>query len=105
MFAREATDAAWAAQARSRLEAQLPRVTPAGSHVRSLECRTSLCRLELVHDNRAAYRELVERAFLDTSHHIGEGPAFSAQLDTTSDGRLITVAYLGRRGQPLPQLE
>ena len=105
VFAAEQTDAAWAARTRSRIADQVAAVAPATSEMRSLECHASFCRLETVHESIATYRTFLERAFLDASRHIGEGPAFTTLLGERGDGRVVAVSYLGRAGRGLPQVD
>jgi hypothetical protein len=74
-------------------------VLPAGSSVRSLECRHSLCRIETVHPTIEDYRDFVQRGYAtrDFAMRITRGPAIVALLAAPVEGEpLVAAAILGR---------
>jgi hypothetical protein len=84
------------------LESGLRALLPAGSSIRSFECRGSLCRVETVHRGLDEVREFAQRAFQD-SPRISNGPAFASLLEEPVPGRpVVAVAYVGREGTALP---
>ena len=91
-FASERTDPAWAETTRLQLDADLGRFTTKDAGMRSIECRASLCRVELVvasNETGAAFVQewLRNRKFA--------GPISGSQ----NNGQL--VMYLGRDGTEL----
>jgi hypothetical protein len=80
-------------------------VLPSGSSVRSLECRSSLCRIETVHPTVEDYRDFVQRGYvtLDFATRITRGPALVALLAEPVEGQpVVAAAILGREGADLP---
>jgi hypothetical protein len=76
---------------------------PATSSVRSLVCRSSVCRVETVHRSLAEYRAFTERAFFGYEAVIRMGPVFSLPVDDPAPGQpVVTVAFVGRAGSTLP---
>ncbi len=74
----------------------------AGSSVRSVECRGSLCRVETVHPDVDDFRDFMRRAFQDSTR-IANGPAFVSLVDEPEPGQpVVAVAYVGREGSRLP---
>jgi hypothetical protein len=72
-----------------------------GSSVRSLECRSSLCRLETMHASLDDFRGFMQHAFHapDAGTRVSNGPVLAALLAPPVAGQpVIAVAYLGREG-------
>jgi hypothetical protein len=89
------------------LEKRVRAVIPAGSFVRSLECRSSLCRIETMHANLGDFRDFMQRAYLtpDTTTRVSNGPVFAGLLAQPVEGQpVVAVAFLGREGTILPTL-
>jgi hypothetical protein len=81
---------------------QLPAILPAGSTVRSVACRDSLCRIEAVHVGVAEHRQFVQRAFLEPTRVASDG-FYAGLLDEPAAGQPVTtVAYLARAGHVMP---
>jgi hypothetical protein len=77
-------------------------VLPAGSSLRSVECRSSFCRIETMHAGVDEFRDFVQRAFQDQTP-ISTGPAFVSLLEEPRQGEpVIAVAYVAREGSVLP---
>ena len=103
-FARDKQDTEWALRAKNILEAKLPSLLPAGSSVRSFECRASICRLETAHQNLDSYTQFIHVAFLGSSRQLWNSATYSTPLNgDPKDGLLVT--YISREGQPLPEVE
>jgi hypothetical protein len=80
-------------------------VMPAGSSVRSLECRSSLCRVETAHASLDEYLDFVKHGYLtlDFATRVSSGPVFVALLTPPIEGQpVVGVAFLGRDGAVLP---
>jgi hypothetical protein len=101
-FAGELSDPAWATVARQDLTADLGRVDSNDVRIESIECRTSLCRAELVVASAAA-----GGAFLDTWLHqrAWTGPGFAATDQTRTDGASHLIVFLGRPGTDLARAD
>jgi hypothetical protein len=90
---------------RPDLEKRVRAVIPAGSSVRSLECRSSLCRIETMHPSVEEFRDFVQRGYLtlDFATRVSNGPVFATLLAPPAAGQpVVGVAFLGRDGAVLP---
>ncbi|HEX3478473.1 MAG TPA: hypothetical protein VHT91_25805 [Kofleriaceae bacterium] len=99
-FDRQADDPAWSAAARGMIETKLASAMPPASVLRSVECRETMCRIEMVYDDLAQYHAFVKRMTPDALPW--NGTLFSTPLGNLSDGPVTFVAFLSREGQPLP---
>lgn len=87
------------------LEKRVRAVIPAGSSVRSLECRSSSCRIETMHPSVEVFRDFVQRGYLtlDFATRVSNGPVFVGLLAPPVEGQpVVAVAFLGRDGAVLP---
>jgi hypothetical protein len=76
---------------------------PAGSSVRSVECRSALCRVETVHASPEDFREFVRRAFQTPDSKVANHPVFAGLVAGSAPGEpVVAVVYLGREGTMLP---
>jgi hypothetical protein len=105
-FGEDHGDVSWTAKAMHEATARLSAALPEGSTVRSFECRTSMCRIETSHTDRARYRKFAKAAFMNPGTRLWNGAVFSTTLeDDPGPDSLVTVAYLARDGHDLPSLE
>jgi hypothetical protein len=105
-FASEAIDEKWTA--REELARKLPELLPRTSHVRSLECRSTMCRLETSHADEQSYREFVGRFTLQVdTPPIWTGPAVFGIPDTSTrqGDELVATAWLAREAFRVPAPE
>ncbi|HRC54642.1 MAG TPA: hypothetical protein PKU97_01910 [Kofleriaceae bacterium] len=104
-FFSESVDSAWTQQAVGKLERILPPLLPAGSVMRRVECRSSMCRVESAHQGIDEFGTFVRNAFASDSG-ISEGGFFAGVLAEPQPGQpVVTVAYVARRGHSLPMPE
>lgn len=102
-FESEPVDSSWSWKAMDSLTKGVQAVLPAGSTLRRLDCRGTLCRIETEHADLAAFRTFVQNAFLTTATRLGNSGFFSSLVgDSKADGPLTAVAYLAREGKQLP---
>jgi len=102
-FESELVDSSWRWKATDSLTKGVQAALPAGSTLRRLECRGTLCRIETEHADLAAFRTFAQNAFLNTVTRLGNSGFFSSLVgDSNADGPLTAVAYLAREGKQLP---
>jgi hypothetical protein len=92
-FAAQQIDASWASSAREQLAADLDKYASANVRVRAVECRSTLCRVELAtasHDAGVGFMEQWVR------NRTWTGPGFAANAGDTS-----LIVFLGRPGSEL----
>ena len=90
--------------ARYALFAKLEPILPERSEIRSFDCRASLCKLELRHASLDDHHRFAQAALLSPDA-LTTGAAFSTVLEDTGDGSgVLTVTYLAKDSEPLPQI-
>jgi hypothetical protein len=72
----------------------------ARSSVLSVTCVTSVCRVEVEHENDGALR-----SFLERSPDLAQGGGGMAFSSKTKRGSATTVAYLAPTGASLPKVD
>jgi hypothetical protein len=98
VFAREADDPAWDPE--SDLHDKLEGILPAGSTLRSLECRSSMCRLDMTHVDMESYQEFATDFLLAHTRPLWPGPSLFDLSSAPDKGEVIVVGYLGRDALP-----
>ncbi len=103
-FVGELVDRSWASDAgrelRSRLRSQIANT----SSLRDVDCRSSLCRVEMIHPNADTADEFIHKAFLSPEDRAWPGPGMTLPPQENSDGTLTVVVYLGREGDSLSRI-
>lgn len=95
-LAAEPRDPSWASDARADAVASVSGLDP-GSTIHASECGSSLCRLDIAHDDPAGHEQLLT---LVQSQFPWQGPAIVMPVD---DGGPGTRIYLARPGTNLPE--
>jgi hypothetical protein len=103
-FIGENVDAAWSQKARGLASERLKVTLPDSSAVRSIDCRTSMCRIETSHADLDHYRQFVQKSFMEPESSIWNAATYSSIIDDSS-GNLVVVSYVSRDGQPLPPMD
>jgi hypothetical protein len=104
-FQDEAVDETWTVQAAATARTRMAAVLPETSRLRSIECRASMCRLETAHKDPESYGKFLVGAFHDPATRLWNAGGFSTPLaDRDEEGRVVTVAFLAREGEALPQV-
>ncbi|WP_437554868.1 hypothetical protein WME97_22800 [Sorangium sp. So ce367] len=101
-FTQQGTDARWSAEAREAAREKLSAALPDTSSLRSIECRSSMCRVETVHQDFEQYEQFVRSTFMNPQEALWRGGFFTLPVNDPREGELVTVAYVGREGAPLP---
>lgn len=99
-FDRQADDPSWSAAARGMVEAKLASAMPPSSVLKSVECRESMCRIEMVYDDLTQYHAFVKQMTPDALPW--NGTLFATPRGDPSSGPITFVAFLSREGQQLP---
>jgi hypothetical protein len=98
-FDTQPDDAAWSAPARRMIETKLAAAVPHGSALRSIECRTTLCRIEMQYDDVAQYQAFLRKLTPDALPW--NGTFFATAAGDPSERPARFVAFLSREGQEL----
>jgi len=103
-FASQAHDGVWAMEARRRMDATLLARLPVKSAVTSIDCRSTLCRIETTHDGYAYAREFVGQ-LLTPERQPWNGAFYTGPIAQDSRSGAVTfVTYLAREGVELPAI-
>jgi|GEM_PF-2023333 len=99
-FFGEGVDRTWSHEATQRAE-RLRTHLPQGARFLSMECRSSMCRLEMVHANLEAFQHFIRDGLINDATSW-DGP-FMAALKSPPGrpGEVEAVAYLARPGADL----
>ncbi|AFE04510.1 dihydrolipoamide acetyltransferase [Corallococcus coralloides DSM 2259] len=99
-FFGEGVDTAWSHDATRRAE-RLGEALPQGARIVSLECRSSMCRLQMSHPSQDAFQKFLREGLIDDAN-AWEGPFMAALTGTPGrPGEVEAVAYLARAGVEL----
>ena len=101
-FVAQDIDPAWSSVARQELAQDLGRFGGKDARVQDVECRSSLCRAELVltsHDAGSNFMESWLR------QRTWAGPGFAANDAADPDGTPKMILFLARPGTELPRLD
>jgi hypothetical protein len=97
-FAAETPGSEWAEAAAHRIVDAFSSALPSGSWIREVDCRGSLCRVEITHAVEGAHAELL--GALTQTPGVWDGPGSISQV-TDSIGKPTTLAFLGQPGSDL----
>jgi hypothetical protein len=102
VFAQQGTDAQWTARASQTAREKLSSALPERSSLRTLECRSSMCRIETEHDDMAQMQQFMEEAFMDPQKRPWNGGFFAMPVSDPDTGKVVVVSYLAREDEELP---
>ena len=103
-FASETIDRFWAPDTTRELQDQLTALLPASSSLREVDCRSSLCRVEIVHPDAEASNAFIQRTFMEHKEQTWDGPGMVMPAQMNSDGTVVVAVYLGREGDSLSRI-
>lgn len=96
----ESADGVWSIQAAEALREVLASEALSGTTVQDIDCRSTLCRLQVVHDNREQ-QALFEHDF---RFKVGQLlPRMMMHSEEQTDGTISATIYLAREGHELPR--
>jgi hypothetical protein len=103
-FAQESHDGAWSMDAQRTAERSLSATLPPRTAIKSIDCRSKLCRIETIHagypDARVFVRHLVEPA-----ERPWNGAFYTGPIARDSGTGVVTfVTYLAREGAVMPTI-
>lgn len=97
----EPVDRAWAPKTESAVRAAIGASLP-GVDLQYVECRSTLCRIDIACKDEQAAREAQEVVGgAATSNLLGPG---MSRIETDGNGRITTTSYIARQGSRLPPL-
>jgi hypothetical protein len=103
-FSQESIDRDWSSSARTKFQTGASTLLPKASEIVSLECRTSICRVQVRHHSLEDYRAFTQDAYLKGNTHIWDGQMFTTIIGEAGTDSVMTVAFLARDGRSLPAM-
>jgi len=101
-FTAERADLGWSKPAQALIDRHLQAGLPDGSHLLSVDCRRTMCRVEAQHSNLEVYHRFVDKALLFRGGGWN-GPVMTGILNP-GDAQVNSVAYLLRDGADFASL-
>jgi hypothetical protein len=98
-FDAEPRDPSWASGAAKTIQDSVHSLLSKDSTIESVECRSSMCRLQSVQQDLDEYRKFVQQVI----HSDVCKECFFTQTGQSRDGRPILTMYMARAGQALPR--
>ena len=98
----ESVDAQWSGHMRTELGAVLDDLKLNKDALVDLQCRKTLCRIELFHESQDRVLDLEPKLTQRMIHHL---PNFAIHHFDQDDGSVITVVYGARQDYDLPQVQ
>ncbi|MBX3193456.1 MAG: hypothetical protein KF819_41120 [Labilithrix sp.] len=99
-FVAEPRDGAWAPEARRLVDSRFRALMPIGSSVRTVECRSTMCRVETEHSSLSEYNTFSRAAFADPKTRVWDGEVFTTAVQDAIplNGTIQIVTFLAREG-------
>jgi hypothetical protein len=102
-FAEEGTDDRWASATRLHLTERLKAALPTPASLRQIECRSSMCRVEIVQSDKEALRRFANTFFTDPAGPAWDGGAYVTYPQGMPEHDIPVVMFLTKKGtSPLP---
>ena len=100
VFEAQPFDPVWARQAKRDLGANLDGINAGKSRIASVECKSSLCRVELQHDNEQDEQDFLRQVI---RKHAWQGQGMAVRGDPGAGGEAQVTVYFAAEGVPLPE--
>ncbi|MFY2558417.1 hypothetical protein ACN469_12370 [Corallococcus terminator] len=99
-FEQEASDSGWASDAQREVRESLSTLLPSTASVRGLDCRATLCRLEVDFPVETDFRSALGRP--GAMGRLWKGPSLALIERDSARGSVTVIGYLVRQGHPMP---
>ena len=102
-FAAEPEDPSWSEEAQRVAAARVKSLLSTSLKLGAVECRTSICRIDLRSTSRQELDRFNELALRDSDHWIWNGPSSVSIHGVRATNSLTETMYLAREGHDLPR--
>lgn len=99
---KETEDPTWSGEARDLIDSAVATEELAATSVQDVECRATLCRVEVTHKDRQAQVAFESQFIMAIAQLL---PQATLRTVENEDGSSSTVLYLAREGHDFPQAE
>ncbi len=103
VFASQTRDGTWAGGAELHLDSKIRAMTPEHSMLGRVECRQTICRVEVEHQSLDDYHEFQTQVFAP-GDAVWSGARFAVTRPLPDGKRQRTIAFYSRDGHDLPRL-
>ncbi|MFP2923936.1 hypothetical protein ACLESO_01715 [Pyxidicoccus sp. 3LG] len=100
LFQAESAESGWASEAQREVRDGISSLLPSTASVRALDCRASLCRLEVAYSSEEEFRQVMGPP--GAMGRLWRGPSMVHLEKDPVRGTLTAVSYLVRPGHPMP---
>jgi hypothetical protein len=102
-YEQDEIDASWSRMATEKLQYALYSRMPNGAQLESIECRSTLCRVESTFDSRSQMEEFVQSALRDPERRPWNGAMTTGPIqEDPVSGRTTMLTFLTREGEEFP---
>lgn len=99
-FEKDEYDASWATDAKHDIAERLGPISGSGSTVRGIECRSTMCKVDLLHRDQASASAFQRAVLMQSTPWPG---GFSIEPEPASaDGSIVSAMFVMRKGMNLP---
>jgi hypothetical protein len=102
VFSQEGIDSAWAKQTEGAIGTPLRAIVESSS-LDGLECRRTLCRASVRHQDQAKFSAFLDRV-LAHANELWTGPVYSLRESVSPDGAIQNTIYFAKPGEEIPLL-
>lgn len=100
LYFQETVDRAWSTTAETTLAGTLEKVLPQGSRAEKVECKSTLCRIDLIHQDSSVGPGTFFRQI--ANDRPWNGPIHMTAPETDASGAVRNNVYIARAGHPIP---
>lgn len=100
LFQAESAESGWASEAQREVHDGISSLLPSTASVRALDCRASLCRLEVAYSSEEEFRQVMSPP--GAMGRLWRGPSMVHLEKDPHRGTVTAVSYLVRPGYPMP---
>jgi hypothetical protein len=104
LFEKEPADVATVRNRLRTLKGRLNSILASDSSLKSIECRSKMCRIETVHQNEDGFRAYMDGAFRNIDTKLTTGASYTSGKESDRPGEVVLVTYLAADGENLPDV-
>ncbi|HEY2514411.1 MAG TPA: hypothetical protein VGI39_26280, partial [Polyangiaceae bacterium] len=94
-------DPEWSRSLRRDLADRLAASGPE-ARLQGVDCKQTLCRVEIVHRSRADYERFMSSAVLDPRAPAWSTPSYTSLGEPAEDGSVVAVSFISKNNDALP---
>jgi hypothetical protein len=104
-FSRQPADVGWSKKATQQVREIFNAVNSRQTSVRSVDCRSTLCRAELEHENEGEAHHVLNQLLYMNPEHSWNGAWEGGKQEVAPDGTTKNILFFAREGTAMPALD